>query len=239
MTIDDLVALLKTLDKWLIVFGVLVAIGVVGEAVVGFIHFRKSSELQRLQTDENLKQQKEIEQLRADNLKLEALIQPRSLTTEKQRMIGESLRVLSGQKVTVLSFATDSEGYQLGEQIVALKMAGMDVLDMNGRSFGGPSGLAGVNINFWMAVDSADSQVFISQGSNGSDSIVVTNLSGKIVGAIAEPSARVAYAPKPAGEIRIEQGFGWAARAAWAAAKMCPNPPSLSGITITATMTVM
>jgi hypothetical protein len=156
MTIDDLVALLKTLDKWLIVFGVLVAIGVVGEAVVGFIHFRKSSELQRLQTDENLKQQKEIEQLRADNLKLEALIQPRSLTTEKQRMIGESLRVLSGQKVTVLSFATDSEGYQLGEQIVALKMAGMDVLDMNGRSFGGPSGLAGVNINFWMAVDSAE-----------------------------------------------------------------------------------
>jgi len=110
MTIDDLVALLKTLDKWLIVFGVLVAIGVVGEAVVGFIHFRKSSELQRLQTDENLKQQKEIEQLRADNLKLEALIQPRSLTTEKQRMIGESLRVLSGQKVTVLSFATDSGG---------------------------------------------------------------------------------------------------------------------------------
>ena len=42
---------------------------------------------------------------------------------------------------------------------------------------------------YQMAVDSADSQVFISQGSNGSDSIVVTNLSGKIVGAIAEPSA--------------------------------------------------
>lgn len=149
MTIDDLVELLKTLDKWLIAFGVLVAIGVVGEAVIGFIHFRKSDELQRLQTAENLSQQREIQQLKSNNLKLEARIQPCSLTIEQQRLIGESLRPLAGQKVTVLSFATDPEGYQLGEQLVtAFKSARMDVFDMNGKGFGGPSGLAGINVNF-------------------------------------------------------------------------------------------
>jgi len=41
---------------------------------------------------------------------------------------------------------------------------------------------------YQMAVDSADGQVFISQGTAGGDSIVVTDFSGNVVGSIAEPS---------------------------------------------------
>ena len=42
---------------------------------------------------------------------------------------------------------------------------------------------------YQMAVDSADGRVFFSQGSNGSDSIAVTDFSGHVLGAIAEPTA--------------------------------------------------
>jgi hypothetical protein len=67
MNKEELEALLRTLDLWVIGFGILVAIGVTGEAVVGFMHFRKSSELQRLQAAENLAQQHEIERLRKES----------------------------------------------------------------------------------------------------------------------------------------------------------------------------
>jgi hypothetical protein len=52
---------------------------------------------------------------------------------------------------------------------------------------------------YQMAVDSADSQVFISQGSNGSDSIAVTDFSGHVIGAIAEPSPVEGIALSPDG----------------------------------------
>jgi uncharacterized cupredoxin-like copper-binding protein len=59
----ELESSLSTLDIWLIVFGVFVAIGVVGESLVGFLHWRTSGQLQAVQTAENLAQQKEIGRL--------------------------------------------------------------------------------------------------------------------------------------------------------------------------------
>lgn len=56
---------LNTLDIWLIAFGVLVAIGVVGESVAGFLHWRRSGQLQVIQTAENLGLQTEIKRLGA------------------------------------------------------------------------------------------------------------------------------------------------------------------------------
>lgn len=53
-------ASLNTLDVWLIVFGLLVAIGAVGGSVTGFLHWRRSGELQTVLEAENLAQQKEI-----------------------------------------------------------------------------------------------------------------------------------------------------------------------------------
>jgi hypothetical protein len=63
MTKEELEAFLRTLDLWVIGFGIMVAIGVAGEAVVGFMHFRKSGELHKLQTAENLAQRAEIARL--------------------------------------------------------------------------------------------------------------------------------------------------------------------------------
>jgi hypothetical protein len=41
-------ASLNTLDVWLIIFGLLVAIGAVGGSVAGFLHWRRSGELQTI-----------------------------------------------------------------------------------------------------------------------------------------------------------------------------------------------
>src|SRR5260370_15114283 len=86
-TKEELEALLRTLDVWVIVFGVFVAIGVAGESIVGFIHFRKSSQLQRLQTSENLSQQAEIERLRNESASIRsdtAKAMERAAHAEKQ-----------------------------------------------------------------------------------------------------------------------------------------------------------
>jgi hypothetical protein len=53
-------ASLNSLDIWLIVFGILVAIGAVGGSVAGFLHWRRSGELQIIQTSENLALQRDI-----------------------------------------------------------------------------------------------------------------------------------------------------------------------------------
>ena len=52
---------------------------------------------------------------------------------------------------------------------------------------------------YQMAVDSADGQVFISQGSSGGDSILVTDFSGNVVDSIAEPSPVKGIALSPDG----------------------------------------
>ena len=41
-------AWLNALDVWLIIFGVLVAIGAVGGSVAGFLHWRRSGQLQAI-----------------------------------------------------------------------------------------------------------------------------------------------------------------------------------------------
>jgi membrane protein required for beta-lactamase induction len=63
---SELEGALSALDVWLIIFGIFVAIGVVGESVSGFLHWRRSGQLQVLQTSENLAQQREIARLSAE-----------------------------------------------------------------------------------------------------------------------------------------------------------------------------
>ncbi len=60
MNKDDLEASLRMLDILLIVFGLFVAVGVTGESVFGFMHWRKSNQLRRIQSAENLAQEREI-----------------------------------------------------------------------------------------------------------------------------------------------------------------------------------
>jgi len=102
---------LSALDIWLIVFGVFVAIGVVGESVVGFLHWRRSGQLQVIQTTENLAQRAEI-------LRLEAAIQPRRLGPEQQKAISDALVSFAGRKALLRSYSFDTDGLVLGKQIM-------------------------------------------------------------------------------------------------------------------------
>jgi hypothetical protein len=112
---------LNALDVWLIIFGVFVAIGVVGESITGFLHWRRSGQLQSVQTAENLAQQKEIARLSnetasarggiaeanaraadANARALQAQVElakfkaPRTLTQEQQDRITSKLSAFSG-----------------------------------------------------------------------------------------------------------------------------------------------
>ena len=78
---------LNNLDIWLIFFGILVAIGVVGESVMGFLHWRRAGELQTILEGENLAQQNDISQANARALEaqlaLEKFKAPRYLSSEQ------------------------------------------------------------------------------------------------------------------------------------------------------------
>ncbi|HEX4091894.1 MAG TPA: hypothetical protein VHZ33_24540 [Trebonia sp.] len=68
----------------------------------------------------------------------------------------------------------------------------------NAAALSGPSAVSlPITGYYQMAVDSADDQVFISQGTSGGSSIVVADFSGHVVGSIAEPApvAGLALAP--------------------------------------------
>src|SRR6516225_8658333 len=87
-------AWLNALDVWLIIFGVLVAIGAVGGSVAGFLHWRRSGQLQAILEAENLAQQNDIAQAnarapvaqaRTAELRIE-------LEKEKEKRLGRSLK---------------------------------------------------------------------------------------------------------------------------------------------------
>jgi hypothetical protein len=94
----ELESALSTLDIWLIIFGVFVAIGVVGESAAGYLHWRKSGQLSKLQTAENLSLQEAIaganaraadaySRARQAELELAKIQTPRTLTPDQQEKL--------------------------------------------------------------------------------------------------------------------------------------------------------
>jgi hypothetical protein len=143
---------------WLFFFAFLgaglVAIGVGGEFAIHIKAGRVETEMRdvtaRLVALVNEKANGallEQERLKSENLKLEAIIQPRSLTLEQQESIGRNLRRFAGRKVRVGSSSSDREAYVLSTQIAAaLHCAQLDITDMNGLFNGGLAKETGVAI---------------------------------------------------------------------------------------------
>jgi hypothetical protein len=83
-----------------IVFGVFVAIGVAGESIVGFVHFRKSSQLYRLQTAENLAQQAQIERLRSESASIRSdTARAMERVAHAEQQAAESNKIAEGERL--------------------------------------------------------------------------------------------------------------------------------------------
>jgi hypothetical protein len=79
------------------------------------------------------KAENETQRLKAENLRLEALIAPRSLSLDQQREIADACRKFHGHGILVESYGTDGEAAALGEQIIStLRSAHVVVADSRG-----------------------------------------------------------------------------------------------------------
>ena len=107
----ELESSLSALDVWLIVFGVFVAIGVVGESVAGFLHWRRSGQLQMLQTAENLAQQREIERLSgaAETARGQIAEATKAAATANERAAGANERAANLEKEAAAANARAAE----------------------------------------------------------------------------------------------------------------------------------
>jgi hypothetical protein len=125
----DLQASLNSLDIWLIIFGLFVAVGAVGGSVTGFLHWRRSGQLQTLLEAENLAQQREIATVnataaQAEQRAAEATLQiarmraPRFLNSDQQARVIDKMRPFAGQRVSVGAVPATFEAAAFGEQIL-------------------------------------------------------------------------------------------------------------------------
>jgi len=100
---------------------VAVVLGVVGELFGDAGIFETSARLQTLEgiaigtaNEQAGKAFKAAEQLRSENLQLEAQIAPRNLTPEDMHRIADVLRSFSGRQLTIKPYVSDAEGFRLG-----------------------------------------------------------------------------------------------------------------------------
>jgi hypothetical protein len=130
---SELEANLVTLDMWLIAFGVLVAIGVTGEAIVGFLHWRGSNRLQSLNNAEMEVLRKDVaeavgkaEEEHAARLKIQAQLAPRQITSSQKDVL---IRWLEPYKdaplktvtmIDVGAYGNDSEALLLAHQLASI-----------------------------------------------------------------------------------------------------------------------
>jgi hypothetical protein len=130
---------LNALDIWLIVFGVVVAIGAVGGSVAGFLHWRRAAQLQTILESENLALQSDIAHANARALEAQLALEkyraPRSLTVEQQNRISEKLRPLGVVQFDAAVIHTDAETHYLLDMITpALAATGWTQVDWGNDS---------------------------------------------------------------------------------------------------------
>ena len=169
--------------------------------------FREKDALATLQNqefaDSLADKELKIQELKADNLKLEAAIAPRRLS-EQQKTALSSLAVFANRIVEVKSYATDTEGLLLATEIaVAVNKSHISIID--NRLTMVPSG----SIDFGVAISGSNTELvkalreilrsFASAGSLTSPQrggVVFQNSFGRMVPA-APPDATIEVGPKP------------------------------------------
>jgi hypothetical protein len=128
-------ASLNLLDIFLIGFGILVAIGVAGESVAGFLHWRRSNQLQAIQAEEILGLQAQISDANARaseataqasqaQLELQKFKSPRTISAEQAAKITDDVKKFA-KTPFVLGVFQDAEALELLKQVdVILTSAG-------------------------------------------------------------------------------------------------------------------
>jgi len=132
----QLISSLNRLDVWLIAFGVLVAIGVVGESVVGFLHWRRSNQLQTVQEAENLTLSLKVADANARALEAQVALArfraPRQVTDEQGTQISGALGQFAKTPFCMSMVVGDNEAFGLLAQIASvLEHAGWHWVDWN------------------------------------------------------------------------------------------------------------
>ena len=80
---------------------------------------RRAAELEK----EAAQLRKDAEGLKAENLKLEAIVQPRTIRVENQRKIADACSEFKGHSAVVQSYGLDTEGFATGSQVIAVLQA--------------------------------------------------------------------------------------------------------------------
>ena len=118
---------LKKWGEYFLVFGLVgeIAFGIATSILSGLIIAKLTLETSKINGRATA--------LESENLKLQELIQPRSITLDQQREIGDSLRSFAKRQIEVWSESRDPEAYFFSAQILAaLKYAQMNVIDRRG-----------------------------------------------------------------------------------------------------------
>jgi hypothetical protein len=76
---------------------------------------------------------KDTEELKSENLQLEAIVQPRSISLENQRRIVDACSEFKGHGAVVQSYGLDTEGFAVASQVIATLQA-MKVIVADARA---------------------------------------------------------------------------------------------------------
>lgn len=121
--------------------GVLGILALAVSLVSSFVLYRVADKVQA-EADQHIaeakvaaaKAQENTERLKAENLSLQAIIAPRSLSIEQQTKLANALKPFAGAKVVIASPPMDGEALGLAQQILAsLEAAGIVPVNMIGR----------------------------------------------------------------------------------------------------------
>lgn len=125
---------ISTVETWVLIFAALVAIGVVGEAVLGVRHWILDGRLHALRADQSALHEKQLADADKKVAELQQQQAPRRLTNAQKQTLIAALAPHKGQKITLLTILGDGEAKRFLEDFIA-------VLDAAGWDHNGDAGI--------------------------------------------------------------------------------------------------